>query len=52
MLPPKELGHIVRVSVEPVTVTLVADEFEVPAEVAAEALRQLQVRLLEREMGS
>ncbi len=39
-----------RVSVEPVTVALVADEYEVPHTVAAEALRQLQVRLLEAEM--
>lgn len=37
-----------RVTVEPVTVALVAEEFEVPHAVAEEALRQLQVQLLER----
>ena len=39
-----------RVTVEPVTVAMAAEEFEVPPAVAAEALHQLQALLLEREL--
>lgn len=53
LVPLDELFDFVqaRVTIEPVTVAMVADEFEVPDAVAGEALRQLQVRLLESEMA-
>lgn len=52
LVPLDELEELVaaRVEVEPVTVAMVAEEFAVGESVAAEAIRHLQARLLEREL--
>jgi hypothetical protein len=46
LVPPQELAELVarRSEVEPITAALVAEEFDVPEPVAAEALRALRAR--------
>lgn len=53
LVPLHELEHLVeaRAEVDPVTVAMVATEFEVTDQVAAEAIRQLQALMLERELA-
>jgi hypothetical protein len=47
LVPPQELSELVarRGEVEPITAALVAEEFDVPEPVAADALRALQAEL-------
>lgn len=52
LVPLEDLAELVatRIDVDPITVELVANEYDVTSAVAAEALRQLQARLLDAEL--
>lgn len=52
LVPPGALAELVarRIEVEPITVAIVAEEFDVPREVAALSVRMLQEEMLDHEL--